>query len=241
VRDLVAAIPNRDVRTAVDLGCGPGNSTEVLAAAFPGASIIGLDNSPEMIAAARKRLPHIRFELAEIEAWSDQTRSDEGPFDVILSNAVFQWVPAHETLFPRFVSRLNAGGSLAIQMPDNVDTPAQRLMRDLAAQGSWAPKLANVARPARHDGRFYYDLLKPLCARVDLWRTTYHHVIAGGAAGVVEWFKGSALRPYLAALDAEEQKAFLKRYQAEVGTAYPALADGSVLLPFPRLFFVATR
>jgi trans-aconitate 2-methyltransferase len=236
VRDLIAAIPNRDARTAVDLGCGPGNSTEVLAAAFPAATVIGLDNSPEMIAAARKRLPGIRFALAEIETWND-----EGPFDVILSNAVFQWVPGHETLFPRFLTRLAPGGSLAIQMPDNVDTPAQRLMRDIAAQGPWAPKLANVARPARHDGRFYYDLLKPRCARVDLWRTTYHHVIAGGAAGVVEWFKGSALRPYLAALDEEEQKTFLKRYQAEVGTAYPALSDGTVLLPFPRLFFVATR
>jgi trans-aconitate 2-methyltransferase len=236
VRDLVAAIPIGDVKTAVDLGCGPGNSTEALAAAFPNASVIGLDNSPEMIAAARKRLPDIGFELADIESWSDQ-----GPFDVILSNAVFQWVPGHETLFPRFASRLAPGGSLAIQMPDNADEPALRLMREIAGHGPWAGKLADAARPARHEPRWYYDLLKPLSTRVDLWRTIYHHVIAGGAAGVVEWFKGSALRPLLAALDAEEQAAFLKRYQAEIGTAYPPLADGSVLLPFPRLFFVATR
>jgi trans-aconitate 2-methyltransferase len=236
VRDLVAAIPNREVKTAVDLGCGPGNSTEVLAAALPDATVTGLDSSADMIAAARTRLPDIRFAQADIETWSD-----EGPFDVILSNAVFQWVRNHETLFPRFVGRLAPGGSLAIQMPDNSDEPAPRLMREIATQGPWASKLAGTLRPARHPPRWYYDLLKPLCSRVDLWRTTYYHVIAGGAAGVVEWFKGSGLRPLLAALDEAEQKAFLARYQAEVAAAYPALADGSVLLAFPRLFFVATR
>jgi trans-aconitate 2-methyltransferase len=232
----VAAIPNRSPQIAIDLGCGPGNSTEVLAAAFPDASVIGLDNSTDMIAAARKRLPQIRFELADIESWSA-----EGPFDVILSNAVFQWVGGHEVLFPRFARRLAAGGSLAIQMPDNADQPALRLMREIGGDGPWAGKLANVARPARHDVLFYYDLLKPLCAQVDIWRTTYHHVIAGGGAGVVEWFKGSALRPYLTALDDTEQKAFQARYLTEVEKAYPARLDGTVLLPFPRLFFVATR
>ncbi len=236
MRDLVAAIPNRDAKTAIDLGCGPGNSTEVLAAAFPDASVTGIDNSADMIAAARKRLPSIRFALSDIVSWSD-----EGPFDIILSNAVFQWIEGHETLFPRFLKRLTPGGCLAIQMPDNADVPAHRAMREIAAQGAWAGKLANVSRPARHDVLFYYDLLKPLCERVDIWRTTYHHVIAGGSAGVVEWFKGSALRPYLTVLDEAEQKAFLAQYSAEVETAYPARHDGTVLLPFPRLFFVATR
>jgi len=241
VRDLVAAIPNRDPKTAIDLGCGPGNSTEVLADAFPEASITGIDNSSDMIAAARKRLPSIRFELADIVAWSEQTRSDEGPFDLIFSNAVFQWVEGHEILFPRFLKRLTQGGNLAIQMPDNADVPAHRAMREIAKQDRWAEKLAGVSRPARHDVLFYYDLLKPQCERVDIWRTTYHHVITGGSAGVVEWFKGSALRPYLTVLDETEQKAFLAQYSAEVEKSYPARPDGTVLLPFPRLFFVATR
>lgn len=236
VRDLVAAIPNRDAKTAIDLGCGPGNSTEVLAAAFPDAAVTGLDNSADMIAAARKRMPGTRFELADLTAWAEP-----GPFDVILSNAVMQWVPDHATLFPRLLQKLSAGGSLAIQMPDNADQPALRLMREIAADGPWARKLTNVLRPARQDALWYYELMKPLCSHVDLWRTTYFHVIAGGAAGVVEWFKGSALRPLLTALDDAEQKSFLTRYQAAVAGAYRTMPDGTVLLAFPRLFIVATR
>jgi trans-aconitate 2-methyltransferase len=236
VRDLVAAIPNRNVKTAIDVGCGPGNSTEVLAAAFSDATITGLDNSADMIAAARKRLPNIRFELADLTRWNDP-----GPFDVILSNAVMQWVPDHATLFPTLVSKLGAGGSLAIQMPDNADEPALRLMREVAADGPWAAKLANVLRPARQDALWYYELLKPLCSYVDLWRTIYFHVLAGGAAGVVEWFKGSALRPLLDALDEAERKAFLARYQTAVAAAYRTMSDGTVLLPFPRLFIIANR
>jgi len=236
VRDLVAAIANRNARTAIDLGCGPGNSTEVLAAAFPNATVTGLDNSQDMIAAARKRLPDIRFELADLTTWADP-----GPFDVILSNAVMQWVPGHERMFPQLIGKLSRGGSLAIQMPDNADEPALRLMRQVAADGPWAGKLANVLRPARQDARWYYELLKPLCSHVDLWRTIYFHVIAGGAVGVVEWFKGSALRPLLDALDEAERKAFLARYQTDLGKAYRTMPDGTVLLPFPRLFIVATR
>jgi trans-aconitate 2-methyltransferase len=236
VRDLVAAIPNRDAKTAIDLGCGPANSTEVLAAAFPGAVIIGLDNSSDMIASARKRMPDTRFDLADVTTWSDP-----GPFDVILSNAVMQWVPGHDTLFPRLVTKLAPGGSLAIQMPDNYDEPALCLMRETAARDLWADRLAKVARPERMGARWYYQLMKPLCGRLDIWRTIYFHEIAGGAAGVVEWFKGSALRPFLAALETSEQQDFLGRYQAEVAQAYPALANGSVLLAFPRLFIIATR
>jgi trans-aconitate 2-methyltransferase len=234
--ELLARIPDEAPSRVVDLGCGPGNSTEVLAAAFPDATIIGLDNSSDMIAAARKRLPNIRFELADLTAWADP-----GPFDVILSNAVMQWVPGHETLFPKLLAKLSAGGNLAIQMPDNADEPALRLMREVAAAGPWATKLANVLRPARQDALWYYELMKPLCGHVDLWRTIYFHVIPGGAAGVVEWFKGSALRPLLDALDETERKAFLARYQAAVAAAYRTTPDGTVLLPFPRLFIVARR
>jgi trans-aconitate 2-methyltransferase len=236
VRDLLAAVPTDGARLAVDIGCGPGNSTEVLAARLPGATVSGIDSSADMIAAARQRLPQLSFEIGDIATW--QAR---GPYDVILANAVLQWVPDHERVFPALVEKLAAGGSLAVQMPDNLDEPAHRLMREVAGDGPWAHKLKGVERTMRLGAIWYYALLKPLCERVDVWRTVYHHPLAGGADAVVEWFKGSALRPFLAALDDAERAAFLQRYRDEIANAYPALADGTVLLPFPRLFIVATR
>ncbi|ACD16409.1 trans-aconitate 2-methyltransferase [Paraburkholderia phytofirmans] len=236
VRDLLAAVPPTDVKTAVDIGCGPGNSTETLAAHVPGAAVSGMDSSPDMIAAARQRLPQFRFDVSDIATWDAP-----GPYDLILANAVLQWVPDHERLFPSLVGKLTPGGSLAVQMPDNLDEPAHRLLREIAADGPWAHKLKGVERTMRYGAQWYYALLEPLCARVDVWRTVYHHPLAGGADAVVEWFKGSALRPFLAELDDAEQAAFLGRYREAIAAAYPALADGTVLLPFPRLFIVATR
>jgi len=238
VRDLVAAIPGGGARAVVDLGCGPGNSTEVLAGRFPDAEVSGLDSSAEMIAAAKQRLPGLRFGVAEITAWDAP-----GPFDVLLANAVLQWVPDHAALLPRLVGRLAPGGSLAVQMPDNLDEPAHRLMREVAAGGSWAGKLAAAAGAPTGMGSadWYYGVLRPDCSRVDVWRTTYFHTLAGGADAVVEWFKGSGLRPFLAPLDDVERTEFLRCYRGAVGAAYPVLPDGAVLLPFPRLFMVGTR
>lgn len=238
VRDLLAAVPARDVRTAVDIGCGPGNSTEMLVARFPGAAVSGIDNSPDMLAAARKRLPNVRFDDVDIEHWHDP-----GPFDLILANAVLQWISDHRRVFANLIEKVADGGTLAVQMPDNLDEPAHRLMREVAAEGPWADKLAGASRSreARHDATWYYALLRESCSSVDVWRTTYHHPLEGGARGVVEWFKGSGLRPFLDPLDAPERDAYLACYTSAIANAYPALADGSVLLPFPRLFIVATR
>lgn len=238
VRDLVAAIPRSEARAVVDIGCGPGNSTEILLGRFGSAVVRGIDSSPEMLAAARQRLPGVRFDLADIEAWQDP-----GPFDVILANAVLQWLSDHEHLLPRLVAKLARGGGLALQMPDNLAEPALRLMRQLATDEAWADRLAGAAesRPPLLTAEGYYALLRPVSSRVDVWRTIYHHPIAGGAQGIVEWFKGSALRPYLGALETGERERFLSRYEALVEAAYPRLSDGTVLLAFPRLFVVATR
>jgi trans-aconitate 2-methyltransferase len=235
VRDLVAALPERDVRLAVDLGCGPGNSTEVLTRRFPDATVTGLDSSQDMVDAARKRLPHIGFEVADIGSWAPAQR-----YDVILANASLQWLPDHATLYPRLVGQLADGGSLAIQTPDNIDEPAHRLAREVAAEGPWASKIGGVRHLPRRTASFYYELMQSHCSRVDVWRTTYFHALAGAAA-VVEWFKGTALLPYLAPLVDDERAAFLACYQAAIADAYPALGDGTVLLPFPRLFIVASR
>ncbi|SED23881.1 trans-aconitate 2-methyltransferase [Pseudomonas mohnii] len=237
-RDLLAAIPAGDVRSAIDIGCGPGNSTELLVERFANATLRGLDSSTDMIEAARKRLPQVRFDIADIDRWNET-----GPFDVIFANAVLQWLPDHATLLPSLVSKLAPGGSLAIQMPDNLNEPSHRLMREVAASGPWATKLTGAAgqRTQMADASGYYTMLKPHCTRVDVWRTTYHHPLAGGASGVVEWFKGSGLRPFLDPLDEAERAEYLALYLAAVEQAYPAQADGWVLLPFPRLFLVATR
>lgn len=236
VRDLLAAVPPTPIRTAVDLGCGPGNSTEVLAARAPSAAIHGLDVSADMIETARKRLPDIRFDVADVTAWDEP-----GPYDLILSNAVFQWIPAHEPLLVKIVSKLAQGGHLAIQMPDNLDEPSHRLLREVAAAGPWAGKLKGVGRTQRFDASHYYALLAPLCSRVDVWRTTYYHPLRDGADGIVEWTKGTALRPFLAPLSDDERTAFVARYRDALAAAYPAFDDGTVLFPFPRFFVVATR
>lgn len=237
-RDLLAAIPTTDARSVVDIGCGPGNSTELLVQRFSGAKVSGLDSSPDMIEAARKRLPQLQFEVAQIDRWSD-----EGPFDVIFANAVLQWLPDHASLLPALAGKLASGGSLAIQMPDNLNEPSHRLMREVAANGPWASKLAGAAgqRTEMATASTYFSMLRPHCARVDVWRTTYHHQLSGGASGVVEWFKGSGLIPFLNPLTETERAQYLEQYLAAVEKAYPTLEDGSVLLPFPRLFIVATR
>jgi trans-aconitate 2-methyltransferase len=237
VRDLLSAVPDTEVGRAVDLGCGPGNSTEVLAARYPGAVISGLDSSPEMIEAARERLPRVRFDVVDIDRWSEP-----GPFDLILANAVLQWLPDHAALLPKLVAKLSSGGSLAIQVPDNLDEPAHREMRALAQTPAWNGRLGEVAQALRehHPPEWFYQQLRRTCERVDVWRTTYYHQMANHSA-LVDWFKGTGLRPFLGPLNDMERKTFLEQYEAALVNVYPAQADGTVLLRFPRLFVVATR
>lgn len=235
--DLLNALPATTVRQAVDIGCGPGNSTELLAARFPEATVQGFDSSPEMVAQARTRLPRLQFDVADVSGWEAA-----GPFDVMLSNAVLQWVPDHERLLPRLVGKLAPGGSLAIQMPDNLEEPAHRLMREVAADPRWVAKMGKGTdrRDRIRPVDWYYSLLRQTGAQADIWRTTYFHALAGIDA-LVEWFKGTGLRPFLQPLDAAEQAAYLDRYRAALAGAYAAQPDGTVLLPFPRLFMIATR
>lgn len=235
VRDLVAAIPNAGIQTGIDLGCGPGNSTEVLQQRYPDAQVTGLDNDEDMLAAARKRSPGTTFQWADIGSWSAPS-----PVDVILANASLQWLPDHATLYPRLLAQLAPGGSLAIQTPDNLQEPAHVLAREVAASAQFSSRIGTIRHPPRHDIQWYYALLKPLSGHVDTWRTTYMHPLTGHQA-VVEWFKGSALRPYLSQLDDAGKEEYLHRYLQEIGKAYPVMDDGTVLLPFPRLFIVATR
>jgi trans-aconitate 2-methyltransferase len=236
-RDLLAQVPLTKPRRIYDLGCGPANSTELLIERFPGAEVIGLDSSPDMLRQARERLPGGTFVQGDLATWTP-----EGPVDLLFGNAVFQWVPDHTAVLKRLLQALPEGGVLAVQMPDNVTEPALSLMETVAAEGPWAEALAR-AQPARTDlprPEGYYDLLKPVCRHLDVWHITYNHVMAGPEA-IVEWFKGSALRPYLAALPAGLRGEFAAAYLKEITRAYPARYDGKVLLRFPRLFILAVR
>jgi trans-aconitate 2-methyltransferase len=236
-RDLLAQVPLRSARRVFDLGCGPANSTELLIERFPDAEVIGLDSSANMLTQARERLPGGVFMQADLTTWTPQE-----PTDLLFANAVFQWVPNHEAVLPRLLQALPEGGVLAVQMPDNTDEPCLALMREVASKGPWAATLtkANAARDELPRPGAYYDLLRPLCANIDIWHTVYNHVM-DGPEGIVEWFKGSALRPFLSALDPEMQAGFLAAYTAEIARSYPARFDGRVLLRFPRLFIVAAR
>jgi trans-aconitate 2-methyltransferase len=235
--DLLARVAGQKMERIVDLGCGPGNSTELLLNRFPHAELLGLDSSDDMLTKARARLPRVTFEKADVAHWRGA-----GSFDLIFANAVLQWVPDHIGLMVRLVAELAPAGSLAVQMPDNFDQPSHVLMRKVAARAPFSGKLADASAARETIGAFadYYAALAPHCAAVDIWRTTYVHALAGPDA-IVEWVKGTGLRPFLDPLAADEKQAFLAQYRDEIAIAYPKLADGRVLLPFPRLFIVASR
>jgi trans-aconitate 2-methyltransferase len=234
-RDLLAAVPLRDADRVVDLGCGPGNSTELLVARFPDAAVSGLDSSPAMVEAARRRLPGLTFFRADVATWTPEPDTN-----LLFANAMFQWVPDREAVLARLVAALPEDGVLAVQMPDNNSEPSHVAMDTVARAGPWASRLAAAQKGALLTPEGYYDLLKPLCRRVDIWRTTYEHVLDGPAA-IAEWFMATGLRPFLSPLEKAEQDEFIARYVEELAKGYPPRADGKVLLHFPRLFFVATR
>jgi trans-aconitate 2-methyltransferase len=179
----------------------------------------------------------VSFQVADIAAWNPEER-----YDLIFANAVLQWLPDHPRLLPRLVSFLEPGGCLAMQMPNNLQEPSHILMREVAEAGPWAEKLAIASRARGAIGSFenYYSWLQQAGCSVDLWQTTYVHPLADAGA-IIEWLKGTGLRPYLDPLSPEERSGFLRHYRSEIEKAYPAQQDGRVLLRFPRLFFVAQR
>lgn len=234
-RDLLAQVPLGQPRRIVDMGCGPGNSTELLAERWPSAEIVGLDSSPAMLAEARQRLPSTRFDLADATSWTPEPETD-----LVFANAIYQWVPDHLAQLPRVLAAMGEGSVLAVQMPDNLGEPTHELMRAVAADPSWSARLAGAARAPLPPPRVYYDALKPVARRIDIWHTIYNHVLADAEA-VVEWVKSTGLRPFLEPLSEREREDYLSRYKREIARAYPPASDGKVLLRFPRLFIVAQR
>ena len=234
-RDLLARVRPSGIRKIIDVGCGPGNSTELLVSRHPEAQLIGLDNSRAMLEEARRRLPTARFELANAAVWVP-----DADVDLVFANAVYQWVPDHLGQLPRVLAALKEGAILAVQMPDNLAEPTHQLMSEVALAGPWSKRLAGAARDPLPGARAYYEALRPIGARLDIWRTTYHHVLRSAEA-IVEFVRATGLRPFLDPLQEAERAEFIAIYTAKIAAAYPPLPDGNVLLAFPRLFIVAER
>jgi len=231
--ELLARIEVEAPETVCDLGCGPGNITGFIQNKWPAARVIGVDSSAAMLDQAREKYPDNAWAKADLTEWRP-----EAPADVLYSNAAFQWLGEHETLFPRLVSHLNPGGVIAIQMPRNWQAPSHTAMRDAAEASPWADRLLpNIRSDPVADPDVYYDLLRPLLAELDIWEVEYLQVLDGDNA-VAEWTKGTALRALLDVLDADEQDEFFAQYSAITQKLYPRRADGATLYPFRRLFMV---
>jgi trans-aconitate 2-methyltransferase len=240
--DLAARIGATGPSFVVDLGCGPGNLTASLAVRWPQAQVLGIDSSAEMIAAARQAdypaaagQGQLSFAVGDVNDWQPAR-----PPDVIISNAVLQWVPKHLELLPRWATDLAPGGWLAFQLPGNFDQPTHAVLRELASSAQFRDRLSGVQlnRQAEEPGQ-YLDLLGRLGLVVDAWETTYLHVLQG-TDPVTEWYKGTGLRPVLAALDAAGAEEFVAEYSLRVQKHYPVAPYG-VVLPFRRVFVVAHR
>lgn len=233
--DLAARVRLEAPQRIVDVGCGPGNSTAVLAKRWPNTELSGLDSSAEMLETARESQPGVHWFQADISSWEPETK-----YDLLFSNAVLQWVPNHESIFPRLMSFLDPGGALAVQLPMHYDSPLHYLVKEVSELPEWSEQTAEARQALGSESRsFYYDLLAPLSAELEIWETEYIHVMESVGA-ILEWFRGTGLRPYLEALPDDRERArfeteLLERYTA----AYPLQANGKVLFPFRRLFIVA--
>ena len=234
--DLLAHVPNRAPRLVVDLGCGPGNSTALLAARWPQAQLMGLDGDAAMLERARRTHPAVTWVQGDIAQWQPET-----PPEVIVSNAALHWLDNHAAVLPRLLSLLPDGGTLAVQMPANFTEPSHVLMRAVARSGPWAAALAPHLRDAPVAGlQDYYHWLNDHCSRLELWETTYLMRLTG-ADPVLAWVRGTALRPLLRALDEKTAATFEAAYADRLRRAYPRQANGVTLFPFRRLFIVAGR
>jgi trans-aconitate 2-methyltransferase len=236
--DLLGRVGAEAPGVVADLGCGPGTLTAELARRWPQAEVRGIDSSAEMIEAARALPdagPRLSFALGDVRDWRP-----DGRVDVIFSNAVLQWVPDHLDVVGRWAGFLPVGGWLAFQVPGNYDQPSHEALRELAASERWRPLLVGVRlnRQAA-DPAEYLDVLARSGCEVDAWETTYVHVLHGHDP-VLDWYKGTGLRPVLAALPPDQATAFLADYRDRLRDAYPS-ADYGTVFPFRRVFAVAFR
>lgn len=231
--ELLARVRCENPARVIDLGCGPGNSTAVVAARWPNAQLEGLDSSPDMLVRARQSGLHAEWIEADLAVWSAR-----GQYSVIFSNATLQWLGDHRELIRRLMGFIEPGGTFAFQVPHNMDAPSHVLMRQAAAAGPWASRLAGVREVAVLRPADYFEIFASCGAQTDIWETEYLHVLEGDDA-VYKWVSATGLRPFVQALAGDERDAFVADYKRRLNRAYPRQEDGKTLFPFKRLFAVA--
>ena len=234
-KDLAARL-NNDPAKALDVGCGPGNSTQVLQDRFPGAKVLGADFSAAMIEAARKRHPHLEFLLCDVSTQLDSLPRD---FDLVFSNACIQWVPDHPKLLPELMGLLRPGGLLAVQVPINFQEPIHQIISRTVQLPQWRERIPYhrdfyTLKPSE-----YFDLLSGISQDFTMWETCYLHRMPSHES-IMEWYSSTGLRPYLdAAVDQESRQGFYSQVFRQVKEAYPIQKNGEIIFRFPRLFFIA--
>jgi trans-aconitate 2-methyltransferase len=235
--DLLARVPDTAPGRVIDLGCGPGNSTEILWRRWQCACVTGIDNSREMIAAAKERYPERNWVLGDLAEWEPRA----GEYDVVFSNAALQWLPDHTGLVRRLFGAVAPGGTLAFQVPSATYSPVRASIHEIALDPEWVERMGGaLSTLTMEEPGVYYDVLSPLAASLDIWETEYLHVLDSPSA-VVDWIASTGLRPFLGALETEPERArFVRMLHDRVEESYPRRADGRVLMPFRRVFVVAT-
>lgn len=234
--DLAARLEGAP-REIIDLGCGPGNSTRVLKNRFPNAHIVGADSSENMIAKAREDNPDLEFALLDLNG---DLSAHYDRYDVVFSNACFQWIPDHRKLLPRVFGLLKQGGTLAVQIPMNFDEPIHKIIANISESEKWRDKFPEKRIFGTPTQSEYFDILSGITNDFEIWQTTYCHRMPS-IESIIEWYRSTGMRTYLAALSDKDGEEFIADISAELEREYPKQANGEIIFRFPRFFFIAKK
>ncbi len=235
--DLAARINVDNPKSIIDIGCGPGNSTRVLRDRWPDAKIAGIDSSAAMIEKAKKDYPDIEWITADASKFASDKK-----YDIVFSNAAIQWMPNHELLVPRLFEIVNGGGALAVQVPANRESPLHQAVLAVSSSSKWSKLTSGAEKSFTYNVvEYYYDILFCISTKFDLWETIYYHVLSSHA-GLVEWYRGTGMKPFLERLPDDSSRAeFEKEVFEECKHSYEIRNDGKILYPFRRIFFMANK